>query len=768
VNGNFDTGNSSWIVSDPGSKLTFNNGSVDIASGSAAATLTQGSVIRGTYPYVVVIDMERTSGSALNIRIGNTNISVNATGVSAFNLSPSSNGDYIITIPANFVGKINKVELKGLVVISYNHLNLVSSVSTASDKQLIYTYDATGRKLSQAVADINGTLKTDKISSYEGEYFYENDTLKFINTGEGRVIMAGTTPEYQYHLKDHLGNVRLTFTTKDEVEAATATLETANMSDEQSKFLRYDNARRVQSAIFDHTNNAGSTTGYAQRLTGVGEEIYGLAKSLSVMPGDTIDMEVYAKYVDADTANFIGGFSSLIAQIAAAASGTVFDGGGYATSTSSFPHGTLNTGSENSTQEGPKAFLSWLVFDRNFTPIPSKSGFRQLSTSAREYGQNGDHEKLFAQLSIDEPGYVYVFLSNEQEEDPFEVYFDDFAVAHKKSPVIQVDDYYPFGLTFNSYQRENSTLNQYKYNGKEEQDELDLGWLDYGARMYMPEIGRWPSIDALAEKYAPLSPYNYALNNPVLFIDPDGNDVRISIVEKNGVWHVTLSSTLKVNSSVSNSQITAMNRALKNQLGSTISLSADSGPNVKLSFNVNVERLSADEEKQIEAGANPADVVGEGNNFLEVGAGNSHASPAGEKLTSYDKSTDTGNISIRPGNHLHVNASDAENEFSNAVTHEFLHNVGLTDRYNPLNLNGTKASWADNGYKDDVMGTGTTEGITNKSQLRGLYEVIKTNTAAGVLNFTVNKNVSVINHNVKNVSHKKYGKQLISEYGRRK
>ena len=84
------------------------------------------------------------------------------------------------------------------------------------------------------------------------------------------------------------------------------------------------------------------------------------------------------------------------------------------------------------------------------------------------------------------------------------------------------DNYYPFGLTFNSYQRENSVANQYKFNGMELQDELNLGWLDYGARMYMPEIGRWGVIDPLSEKSRRWSPYAYCYNNPIIFIDLDG------------------------------------------------------------------------------------------------------------------------------------------------------------------------------------------------------------------------------------------------------
>ncbi|UCA62034.1 RHS repeat-associated core domain-containing protein [Chryseobacterium rhizoplanae] len=90
--------------------------------------------------------------------------------------------------------------------------------------------------------------------------------------------------------------------------------------------------------------------------------------------------------------------------------------------------------------------------------------------------------------------------------------------------IVDSNDYYPFGMnhlkTGSAYFGQDS-FKKYKYNGKELQE---TGMYDYGARMYMADIARWGVVDPLAENMTRYSPYNYAFNNPLRFIDPDGRE----------------------------------------------------------------------------------------------------------------------------------------------------------------------------------------------------------------------------------------------------
>jgi RHS repeat-associated protein len=85
--------------------------------------------------------------------------------------------------------------------------------------------------------------------------------------------------------------------------------------------------------------------------------------------------------------------------------------------------------------------------------------------------------------------------------------------------VTQNIEYFPSGETFVENHR-NSNHSPYKFNGKEL--DAETGYMYYGARYYNPRVSLWLNVDPLAEKMPSWSPYAYAFDNPIRYIDPDG------------------------------------------------------------------------------------------------------------------------------------------------------------------------------------------------------------------------------------------------------
>lgn len=170
-NGGFSQGTSGWVVTDAGGRLTFQNDSVSVVShATASATLRQDDIILSHAMYVVIVDVERQAGQ-FSISLGSGgNKWINTSGKTVFTYESKSGNDFLVTIPPTFVGHIKSIAVKGIVVISYNHLNLPEKVVKGLQQSLRYIYDANGRKISQEVYDKQGIIV--KKSDYEGDFFY--------------------------------------------------------------------------------------------------------------------------------------------------------------------------------------------------------------------------------------------------------------------------------------------------------------------------------------------------------------------------------------------------------------------------------------------------------------------------------------------------------------------------------------------------------------------------------------------------------------------
>ncbi len=466
-------------------------------------------------------------------------------------------------------GNLSYDKNKDISSIAYNHLNLPETITITGKGSISYTYDAAGNKLKKVTVDNTVSPAKTTTTYYVAGFVYEQVnsnpvTLQFFGHEEGRIRKRmPITPEeiemeangdfdfywYDYMVKDHLGNVRMVLTDEQKNDIYFAGVGDYNLPNEQALFINLNNIVE-KPACFDENTENGKV-----QLVGAADgpnemQVVGMGKVLKVMAGDKVNAQVFGWFSPAIQNNTLPQELTPIHDLLLSLFGNGLTGAiGETNGTAINNSGLLSSGiteflsnQENYNDQG--AYLNWILLDEEqLKLVSSSSGFESLVKLA-EATECGGYKKLLQAnngdgIDIKKNGYLYIYVSNTNTQYP--VYFDDLHIEHIRGSLTEETHYYPFGLTMSgiSSKAANSLTNKYKFGGKELQsnefiDGSGLEQYDFGARNYDPQIGRWHTIDPLSEQFRKWTPYNYAVNNPIRFIDPDGMAAQDWVKNKNG------------------------------------------------------------------------------------------------------------------------------------------------------------------------------------------------------------------------------------------
>ena len=399
--------------------------------------------------------------------------------------------------------KVNVYDDRGRLLSSTAKLN---NGSPATEN---YTYDAVGRLVKQKHGNVEvtmayntrGWLTSKESTPFKMKLYYESPVGGNVARWNGNISewewQHGTGAATMYGFT-YDGVNRLTASTRKQKSGTSWVALTAGYLERGITYDRNGNIKTLQ-------RTAGSATVVDNlSYTYTGNQLTTLTESVSGTPVGDI-------YTRGSTA----------------AGSYIYDKNGNMINDSrralNLSYNVLNLLSEVKTGSTVKAKYSYLADG-------TKLRVRDGGTNGFDYLGSLTYKNSSAGLQLELANFgCGVIRANASSGGGTEVNY--FLTDHLGSVRVIVDgsgtvkernDYYPFGAKHVRSDFQQLAANRYNYNSKEEQITGDLDYLDYGARMYDSGLGRWFGVDPRAEKFYFISPYSYVFNNPLHWIDPNG------------------------------------------------------------------------------------------------------------------------------------------------------------------------------------------------------------------------------------------------------
>ena len=416
--------------------------------------------------------------------------------------------------------------------------NTVTHTHTASGKTTrtevyTYTYDHADR-----ITKVRHSLGGTSITLYDATYdnFGRLLTKQYHGTSTNKLT-------YAYNLRSWLTGISGTCftqnlyyntgvgTAKYNGSISSMTWKSGNESTVRGYKFTYDGLDRVLNATYGETasisTNANrfseNVTGYdkngniksLQRYGQTGASAYGLIDNLTF----TLNGNQLSRVDDAVMASAYGGgfeFKDGVKQVGE----YTYDANGNLTKDlnkgiTDIQYNCLNLPSAVTFSDGSTITYVYAADGTKLRTVHKIGG----ATTTTDYCGNVVYENGAQKLLITEEGYItlsdnkyYYYLKDHQGNNR--------VVINQSGAVEETNHYYLFGGVFAS----STSTQPYKYNSKEYDTKKGLNWYDYGARHYDAVLGRFMTVDPLAEKYYSESLYTYCYSNPINCIDPNGKD----------------------------------------------------------------------------------------------------------------------------------------------------------------------------------------------------------------------------------------------------